>query len=60
MRLRQTEGLVNSVFDLMGLDIPVPDHTALSRRAQKWKPSARPNPPLPDGPLHVLVESTGL
>lgn len=55
MRLRQTEGLVNSVFDLMGLDIPVPD-----RRAQKWKLSARPNPPLPDGPLHVLVDSTGL
>jgi hypothetical protein len=27
MRLRQTEGLMNSVFDLMGLDIPVPDHT---------------------------------
>jgi hypothetical protein len=40
MRLRQTEGLMNSVFDLMGLDIPVPDHTTLSRRAQKWKPPA--------------------
>ncbi|WP_080581785.1 IS5 family transposase [Sinorhizobium fredii] len=60
MRLRQTEGLMNSVFDLMGLDIPVPDHTTLSRRAQKWKPPARRNRPLPDGPLHVLVDSTGL
>ena len=60
MRLRQTERLMNSVFDLMGLDIPVPDHTTLSRRAQQWKPPARRNRPLPDGPLHVLVDSTGL
>ena len=60
MRLRQTEGLMNSVFDLMGLDIPVPDHTTLSRRAQQWTPPARRDPPLPDGPLHVLVDSTGL
>jgi len=60
MRLRQTEGLMNSVFDLMGLDIPVPDHTTLSRRAQKWKPPARRNPPLANGPLRVLVDSTGL
>lgn len=44
----------------MGLKVPVPDHTTLSRRAQKWEPSARRNPPLPDGPLHVLVDSTGL
>ncbi|NKL25023.1 IS5 family transposase [Rhizobium leguminosarum] len=60
MRLRQTEGLMNSVFDLMGLEIPVPDHTTLSRRAQTWKLPAQRNPPLPDGPLHVLVDSTGL
>jgi hypothetical protein len=33
---------------------------ALSRRAQKWKPTARRKPRLPDGPLHVLVDSTGL
>ncbi|MGY3327900.1 hypothetical protein ACVILI_000917 [Mesorhizobium sp. USDA 4775] len=44
----------------MRLKVPVPDHTTLSRRAQKWEPSARRNPPLPDGPLHVLVDSTGL
>jgi len=44
----------------MGLKVPVPDHTTLSRRAQNWEPSARRNRPLPDGPLHVLVDSTGL
>lgn len=42
------------------MKVPVPDHTTLSRRAQKWKPSARRNRPLPDGPLHVLVDNTGL
>ncbi len=29
--LRQTEGLMSSLFDLMGIDLPVPDHTTLSR-----------------------------
>src|SRR3954467_3070833 len=31
--LRQTEGLVGSLLELMGLDLPVPDHTTLSRWA---------------------------
>ena len=30
---RQTEGLIGSVIRLLGLDLPVPDHTTLSRRA---------------------------
>ena len=30
---RQTEGLIGSVMRLLGLDLPVPDHTTLSRRA---------------------------
>jgi hypothetical protein len=60
MRLRQIEGFMSSVLDLMGLDVPVPDHTTLSRRAQTWELPSRRNRPLPDGPLHVLVDSTGL
>jgi hypothetical protein len=60
MRLRQTEGLLHSLLDLMGLTVPVPDHTTLSRRAQTWKLSASQSQSLPDGPLHVLVDSTGL
>ena len=31
--LRQTEGLIGSVLRLLGLDLAVPDHTTLSRRA---------------------------
>ena len=30
---RQTEGLIGSILRLLGLDLPVPDHTTLSRRA---------------------------
>ena len=30
--LRQTEGFVRSLVDVMGCDLPVPDHTTLSRR----------------------------
>ena len=32
--LRQTEGLVGSLLELMGLDLPVPDHSTLSRRSE--------------------------
>src|SRR3954471_11297169 len=31
---RQTEGLIGSVIGLLGLDLSVPDHTTLSRRAE--------------------------
>jgi hypothetical protein len=62
LRLRQSEGLLSSVLDMMRLDLPVPDHTTLSRRARTWKPSARSNDrqPVARGPLYILVDSTGL
>ena len=59
LRLRQSEGLLSSVLELMGLDLPVPDHTTLSRRAGTWMPSVERRV-VPDVPLHVLVDSTGL
>ena len=33
LALRQTEGLIGSIIGLLGLDLAVPDHTTLSRRA---------------------------
>jgi hypothetical protein len=62
LRLRQTEGLLGSVLQLMGLDLAVPDHTTLSRRARtRQSTNRRPDLPIPsDGPVHVLVDSTGL
>lgn len=62
LRLRQTEGLLASVLKLMGLDLTVPDHTTLSRRAGTWRSMNRlicrgvPKA----GPVHILIDSTGL
>src|SRR5207302_8064326 len=33
LALRQTEGLIGSVIRLLGLDLAIPDHSTLSRRA---------------------------
>lgn len=62
LRLRQSEGLLGSVLDMMGLDLPVPDHTTLSRRARTWKPTgkSKDRQHMADGPIHVLVDSAGL
>ncbi|MHA6646386.1 IS5 family transposase [Mesorhizobium sp. A623] len=62
LRLRQTEGLLASVLQLMGLDLAVPDHTTLSRRASISRlPDRRQGRRFPgDGPVHVLIDSTGL
>ena len=56
--LRQTEGLLRSIADVLGVDIAIPDHTTLSRRGVGL-------PILPRDinrrePLHLVVDSTGL
>ena len=56
--LRQTEGLMTSVLTLMGLTLSAPDHTTVSRRAVTL-PVMQPAS-VPPGPLHVLIDSTGL
>src|SRR5437763_2441508 len=57
LALRQTEGLIGSVLRLLGLDLAVPAHTSLARRAGTLEvPRPRPT----GGPLHLLVDSTGL
>ena len=59
LALRQTEGLIGSVLRLLGLDLPAPDHSTLSRRAETLElPKPRSSPG--SGPLHLLVDSTGL
>jgi Transposase DDE domain len=58
LALRQTEGLIGSILRLLGLELAVPDHTTLSRRAEGL-PVPRP-PRAGTGPLHLLVDSTGL
>ena len=57
--LRQTEGLMASVFELMGVSLATPDHSTLSRRAMTMA-SISKGCRLPDGPVHLLIDSTGL
>ena len=56
---RQTEGLIGSVIGLLGLDLAVPDHTTLCRRAETLE-VPRPRPRSDGEPVHLLVDSTGL
>ena len=59
LALRQTEGLIGSVIRLLGLDLAVPDHSTLSRRAETLEvPRPRSSPGAE--PVHLLVDSTGL
>jgi hypothetical protein len=57
--LRQTEGFLHSLVDLLDVEIPIPDHTTLSRRLKtlgeiplRAVPSHRP--------IHLFLDSTGL
>src|SRR3954466_15269229 len=60
---RQTEGLIGSLIRLLGLTLPVPDHTTLSRPAPTLE-VPRPRSSRRAGgeaaPMHLLVDSTGL
>lgn len=55
---RQTSGLVASVFELMKVDLPVPDHSTVSRRMGGLEiqlPLLKSNKP-----RHIVCDSTGL
>jgi hypothetical protein len=56
--LRQTEGMLRSIVEVLRVDIAVPDHTTLSRRSGGM--TILPKLAGPDEPLHLLVDSTGL
>jgi hypothetical protein len=55
--LRQTQGLIGSLFLLLNIDLPVPHYSTLCRRARKLciKLSAAPK----HQALHLLVDSSG-
>jgi Transposase DDE domain len=57
LALRQTEGLLGSIIRLLGLDLAVPDHSTLSRRAETLQVV---RPQLSREPMHLIVDSTGL
>ncbi len=55
---RQTEGFVESIFQLIDLDLPVPDHSTVSRRLSKLNVQL---PVIPTNEaIHLVVDSTGV
>jgi transposase len=58
MALRQTEGFVQSLFDLLKINLQAPNYTTLSRRCGKLKPQMVKVDP--SGGLVVAIDSTGL
>jgi hypothetical protein len=56
--LRQTEGLLRSIANVLELDIAIPDHTTLSRRGGGL--AILPKAVAREEPLHLLIDSTGL
>jgi hypothetical protein len=56
--LRATEGLLASILELLGVELPVPNYTTLSRRQRSLEVN------LPKGakagPLHLVVDATGV
>ncbi len=57
LALRQIEGLIVSILQLLGLDLAVLDHSTLSRRAETLE-VLRPDPG--GAHVHLLVDITGL
>jgi hypothetical protein len=59
LALRQTEGFLGSLLRLMGVDLPCPDHTTLSRRNATME-VRRQIDRVAQGSVGVIVDSTGL
>jgi hypothetical protein len=54
---RSVEGFVRSLFQMMNIDLPVPDHSTLSRRGKTLKVKL---PGKASGSLNLVLDSTGL
>ena len=57
--LRLTEGFLRCLAELLGVDLPIPDHTTLSRRLKTLRVAGFRRAPT-DRPIHLLIDSTGL
>ncbi len=54
----QTEKLLRSIVQLLGLDMPVPDDTTLARRSARLPLATALKTPM--GPADVVIDSSGL
>jgi hypothetical protein len=59
LALRQAEAFSRSVLRLLGLALPVPDHTTLSRRGRAFA-RRQPRVLASADPMHLVLDSTGL
>ena len=59
LALRQTEGFIESLFELADVGLPVPDHSTVSRRVRNLG-KVPMMPRNSKGPIHLLVDSSGL
>jgi hypothetical protein len=57
LTLRATEGFARSLFEMMQVDLTVPDYSTLCRRATTVRIAL---PKKAEGPLHLVLDSTGL
>ena len=57
LALRATQGLATSLFALMGINLPVPSYSTVSRRAARVEVSLGCRRRL--GPMHLVVDSSG-
>ena len=58
LALRQSEGLIGSIMRMLDIDLPVADHTTLSRRAYGLPVQMPRRNKTSD--LHLIIDSTGL
>jgi hypothetical protein len=56
--LRQAEGFLRSLLNIMGLDLDTPDHTTLSRRSRQLNIALKPKASA--SPMDFIIDSTGL
>jgi hypothetical protein len=56
--LRQTEGFLRSIFELMGVNLDVPDHTTMSRRTARLAVPLRFRKRT--GSINLVIDSSGL
>src|SRR5437764_10686451 len=54
---RQTEGLLRSIATLLGVNLPIPDHTTFSRRSTGLSLPTTRTPTR--APVHAVPDSTG-
>jgi hypothetical protein len=54
---RQAEGFMRSLFDMLQMALPVPDHSTLSKRGKKLKVNLSRKT---SGNLNIVMDSTGL